>query len=559
MKLEEKVGELLKAKKNVIRHVTGEFQRVYKAKDENLNYEKELNAQLHKLKKMRQKYMDMYTDDLITREELNEKIGGTKQEIERLENELKMVAYHLTKGEQLETILNRTFKEIEDISDVHQMTNAQLKRIIQKIEVDKDGKWYWTYGGDYGPKDVPSFGNFCCNGLVNAVREPHPHLLEVKKIYQNIKSTLIDKKNLTVRVKNWFDFSDLNEYILHWKVTGDDGTVLAEGNKEVACEPHATVELTLGAVQLPKTIREAYLDLGWTRKKSTPLVDTAWEIAYDQFVLPASGKVWNGKPSEAGKTTFEVDENTGALKSLCPVTISLFRPATDNDNRDRMGAKLWRKAGLHTLTQKVVSLKESKTSATAQVNILNVTGKKVGDATLEYTLNHNGSLKVQTTFQPDTTWVKSIARLGLTFEMNDTYGNVTYLGRGEHETYIDRNQSGKIGIYTTTPEKMFHYYVIPQSTGNRTDVRWVKLADDSGKGCWIESDSPFQFSALPFSDLLLEKALHINDLERNGRITVHLDAKQAGVGTATCGPGVLPPYLVPLGKQTFTFTIYPVK
>ncbi len=435
-------------------------------------------------------------------------------------------------------------------------------------EVDKDGKWYWTYGGDYGPENVPSFGNFCCNGLVNAVREPHPHLLEVKNIYQNIKSTLIDKKNLTVRVKNWFDFSDLNEYILHWKVTGDDGTVLAEGNKEVACEPHATVELTLGAVQLPKTIREAYLDLGWTRKKSTPLVDTAWEIAYDQFVLPASGKVWNGKPSEAGKTTFEVDENTGALKSLCldgeellasPVTISLFRPATDNDNRDRMGAKLWRKAGLHTLTQKVVSLKESKTSATAQVNILNVTGKKVGDATLEYTLNHNGSLKVQTTFQPDTTWVKSIARLGLTFEMNDTYGNVTYLGRGEHETYIDRNQSGKIGIYTTTPEKMFHYYVIPQSTGNRTDVRWVKLADDSGKGCWIESDSPFQFSALPFSDLLLEKALHINDLERNGRITVHLDAKQAGVGTATCGPGVLPPYLVPLGKQTFTFTIYPVK
>ncbi len=83
--------------------------------------------------------MDMYTDDLITREELNEKIGGTKQEIERLENELKMVAYSWTKGEQLETILNGTFKEIEDISDVHQMTNAQLKRIIQKIEVDKDG------------------------------------------------------------------------------------------------------------------------------------------------------------------------------------------------------------------------------------------------------------------------------------------------------------------------------------------------------------------------------------------------------------------------------------
>ena len=44
-----------------------------------------------------------------------------------------------TKGEQLETVLNNTFKEIEDITDVRQMTNEQLKKIIQKIEVDKDG------------------------------------------------------------------------------------------------------------------------------------------------------------------------------------------------------------------------------------------------------------------------------------------------------------------------------------------------------------------------------------------------------------------------------------
>ena len=50
-----------------------------------------------------------------------------------------MVSYNLTKGEQLESILNRTFREIEDITDLHQMTNAQLKRIIQKIEVDKEG------------------------------------------------------------------------------------------------------------------------------------------------------------------------------------------------------------------------------------------------------------------------------------------------------------------------------------------------------------------------------------------------------------------------------------
>ena len=435
-------------------------------------------------------------------------------------------------------------------------------------EVDKDGNWYWTYGGDYGPKDVPSFGNFCCNGLVNAVREPHPHLLEVKKIYQNIKSTLVDKKNLTIRVKNWFDFSDLNEYLLHWSVAGDDGTIVAEGSKEVTCAPHAVVDITLGAVKLPKTLREAYLNLSWTRVKATPLVTSDWEVAYDQFVLPVSKNSWSGKPAKAGNTTFVVDEATGALKSLCldgeellasPITLSLFRPATDNDNRDQNGAKLWRQAGLDHLTQKVVSLKEGKNKTTVKADILNAEGKKIGNAEFIYALNRDGSMKVQTTFEPDTSLVKSMARLGITFEMKDTYENVTYLGRGEHETYTDRNQSGKIGVYKTTPERMFHYYVVPQSTGNRTDVRWMQLTDEHGKGCWIEANSLFQFSTVPFSDVILEKARHINELKRDGKITIHLDAEQAGVGTATCGPGVLPSYLVPLTKQTFDFTIYPVK
>lgn len=87
----------------------------------------------------------------------------------------------------------------------------------------------------------------------------------------------------------------------------------------------------------------------------------------------------------------------------------------------------------------------------------------------------------------------------------------------------------------------------------------MKLTDDAGKGCWVESDSPFQFSTIAFSDVMVEKARHINELERNGKITVHLDVKQAGVGTATCGPGVQSQYLVPLTKQTFDFIIYPVK
>ena len=145
-------AEIVQSKKNVIRYVVGEFERVYKAKDENVHYEKELTQQLAKLKRSRQKYLDLYADDLITREELNEKAAGMRQEIDRLEHELKIVSYNLTKGEQLESILNETFKTIEGVTDVREMTNAQLRRIVDRIEVDHDGHVtiYLRLMGDLG-------------------------------------------------------------------------------------------------------------------------------------------------------------------------------------------------------------------------------------------------------------------------------------------------------------------------------------------------------------------------------------------------------------------------
>ena len=185
--LQDYFQEILSKKKKVINYVIKEFQRVYKAKDENIEYEKQLNTELNKLRKSREKYMDMYTDDLISREELNEKIGGMRKEIERLENELKMVSYHLTKGEQLEAILNSTFKQLEDITDVHEMTNAQLKRLIQKIEVDKDGNVdiYLRLIGDLGLDEA-----VLIEGTENSEEnnDDSAHKLNVNNMSSNIKN-----------------------------------------------------------------------------------------------------------------------------------------------------------------------------------------------------------------------------------------------------------------------------------------------------------------------------------------------------------------------------------
>lgn len=137
--LQEEFAKILSNKKRTVDYVVSEFANAYKAKDENENYKKELTSGINRLQRTRKKYMDMYTDDLISREELKNKIGGLRKEIERLENELKRINFNINKGEQLEAVLNDTFKTIESIADVRQMTNSQLKKIVQRIEVDKDG------------------------------------------------------------------------------------------------------------------------------------------------------------------------------------------------------------------------------------------------------------------------------------------------------------------------------------------------------------------------------------------------------------------------------------
>lgn len=436
-------------------------------------------------------------------------------------------------------------------------------------EVDAHGKWYWAYGGDYGPENIPSFGNFCCNGLVNAVREPHPHLKEVKKAYQYIKCTLKDPKNLTIAIKNWYDFTNLNAYVLKWSIVGDNGKMLAKGEQSIEAAPHATTEVSLGGVRLPRNIREAYLNLSWTPKKKSAFIGTDDEVAYDQFVLPANSQYRPTLAKLSEKPEIQIDPKTGALTSYIyegqeylasPVRLSLYRPATDNDNREKKGgAKVWRKLGLNHLVQRVLSVKTSGHTTYSEVELLNDKNETIGSATFEYTIRKDGILSVQTRFVPDTTFVSSLARVGLVFEMPHSFNRVTYLGRGEHETYADRKLSGRIGIYHTDAERMFHYYVRPQATGNRTDVRWMQVSDELGKGLSVWGEKSFEFSVSPFTDENIDAAGHINKLKRNGTVTVHLDALQSGVGTATCGPGVLAPYLVPVKEYLFSFEIRPLK
>jgi DNA invertase Pin-like site-specific DNA recombinase len=148
---------VLNGRKSITSYIVGEFNRRYKTRGD----DGELQQKLSKLQRSRQRYMDMYADELITRQELNDKLGSMKDEIARLENEKKLLTLQMSKGEQLEGILKKTFDTIESVTDVRQLTNTQLKRIIQKIEVGRDGNIniYLRLLGGLGLEDTVLVGD----------------------------------------------------------------------------------------------------------------------------------------------------------------------------------------------------------------------------------------------------------------------------------------------------------------------------------------------------------------------------------------------------------------
>jgi beta-galactosidase len=81
---------------------------------------------------------------------------------------------------------------------------------------------------------------------------------------------------------------------------------------------------------------------------------------------------------------------------------------------------------------------------------------------------------------------------------------------------------------------MFVSYIRPQETGNRTDVRWVCLTNNSGKGLMAVGMPYIEFNALQYTpwelDIKGENKKHPYDLVKNSSTVLRLNYHQMGLG-----------------------------
>ncbi len=133
------LASLIEDKQKVIKKIIKDFNKNYEPMHQNLKTEKEIAREIEKLKKSRQRYVDMYDNEVISMEDLKEKTESTNAEIQKLEEKIKMVRFGITQADKLEYGLTDTVKSIGDILSTAEITNEMLKRVIDRIEVSEDG------------------------------------------------------------------------------------------------------------------------------------------------------------------------------------------------------------------------------------------------------------------------------------------------------------------------------------------------------------------------------------------------------------------------------------
>lgn len=151
----------------------------------------------------------------------------------------------------------------------------------------------------------------------------------------------------------------------------------------------------------------------------------------------------------------------------------------------------------------------------------------------------------------------NLPRIGLQWSMPGEYNHFWWYGRGPLETYPDRKLGMRLGLYHGLVDEQYTPYGRPQENGNKTDVSWAACLDQNGGGLLVSGEA-LNVSVHRFTAADLEAARHLHELKYRPEVTWSVDFLHAGLGNASCGPGVLPQYTIPPKPYSFSLRLRPV-
>lgn len=457
------------------------------------------------------------------------------------------------------------------------------------LKKDKNGNTFIANSGDMNdPRSEPYVG---FDGMVLADRTPQPELIEYKYIIQPVKITLSDGYSGKIKILNRFEFSNLNILDGEWEILENGKSIQKGVMDKIDLHPGMEKEVIIPFVQpTPKKQSEYFLNITFKLSNNTPWADKGHTMAWEQLALPykvesipyiAKGDhsftmQETGDEIKIAGTNFSIGLNkkTGLLSSIQqegkelikkgPEAV-LYRAPSDNDEmwwNPTSPAVYWRKAGFNRLKYEVKDIQVKKNKDFYNIDVVT----KVYSDSVPHILNNkvaysvfpNGDIFVRSGFEfvmsASDISNKELARIGMQMVLAPEFENYTYFGEGPWENYSDRNSGSTVGEYTSTVTEQYFPYSRPQHTGNKTNVRWASLTNNDGVGIAVFGYPYLETTALHFGDNDLDKK-SFTEITKRDDIFFSVDLQQDGMGGASCGPGVLPAYILKLKDAGYTFRI----
>jgi beta-galactosidase len=461
------------------------------------------------------------------------------------------------------------------------------------------------------------------DGLVNPDRTPQPEINEVKLVYQYVKlatptplsaGQVRTDGSVKLNVRNTYDFQSLEPFRLEWELIRNGDVIQRGGENNLVAKPGQTQVLTL-PVRISEVVdlrqitgnaravqadgaslsNEYFLNVSVRLKQATSWAPASHEVASAQFsiktdaptpVVMSINRIPAVKVTPSATTvtirgkdfTIVFDKARGTLnqwifrgKNLLTQGLqpSLWRVPTDNDEGggNHSFAARWRQAGLDTVKARPVDF---KVETRPQMVRVSCTNELVGNGgsmlqQTDYVVYGTGDVQVTTTYTPSGS-LPPLARVGLQFQLPATVNNLKWYGRGPFESYADRKDAAKVGLYESKVADQFFPYTMAQENGNKTDVRWAELTDGMGIGLLIMGDlstnSVLTINARDYSDAALLKAKQPDnqEVERGTATVVNVDMAQMGLGgDDSWSPRVHSEYqLLGTKSYSYSFRIRPV-
>ncbi|MFD7529572.1 glycoside hydrolase family 2 TIM barrel-domain containing protein [Streptomyces sp. NPDC059849] len=425
----------------------------------------------------------------------------------------------------------------------------------------------FAYGGDFG--EELHDGNFVCDGLLFPDRTPSPGLIEYKKVIEPVRIEPLTDAG-SVRITNGYDFAGSAHLDFEWSHEVDGVSVGSGALAVPELAPGASAQ-----VPLPVPVDGAGV---WT-VRAVLARDTAWGerghvVAWGQAeagapVRPAAAT--GARPERAeglvtlGPGVFDAVTGDPVRLSAVPLEgfrLDVWRAPTDNDNGaawqpDEQYGPRWRESGLHRMRHRVDAVEIGEDALVVRARVAPAGGGLGLRTAFRWTADGE-RLGLTVSVVPEGEWRVPLPRLGVRFGLPAPYGAARWFGGGPGEAYPDTRAASVLGRWRMSVDEMQTPYVRPQENGARADVRWAELTDDGGAGVRVEGGAPFWFTARRWTSEQLDAAGHVPELRAGGRVWVNLDHAVHGMGSGSCGPGVLPDYRLDARPAEFSFVFSPL-